>query len=226
MTTATVQGYDAIGDNVSHLPKGQQVAGYMTGSGFVPWSAAQWAAHPGAVRIDQAPVNTPANETADVLDVENGAATLADIVPWAKAALANFRNGVRPGQRSPAIYASRSLITEVVNALIAGGITAGIGLAIADFSGGEAKATAEVANSVGPFPVVWRQFSSGQFYDYGVFSVPWLAHVSKPIPQSPPGQWNDPNKWTWAEVAIAGAGLDGKFHAFLLTPAGTWSQVT
>ncbi len=181
MNAATVEGYDATGVNVEYLPVGQ-VAGYVTGTGGVPWTSAQWAAHPGAVRIDQSPVNTPADETADVLDYESGAAALADLAPWAKAALANFRNGTRPGQRSPAIYASASNITAVVNTLIAGGITSGIGLGVADYSVSEAEATLAVANASGPFPVVWYQYSDqggGGTYDLGIFSVPWLANVSK-----------------------------------------------
>ena len=68
---SAVVGYDLIGANIGHAPAGAQLAGYSTGSGGIPWTAAQWAAHPGTVRIDQdAAASDP---TADVLDVEGGA---------------------------------------------------------------------------------------------------------------------------------------------------------
>src|SRR5579875_2578767 len=106
MTLTTV--YDCTGRNLAaalaQVPAGSQLAGYVTGTGPVPWTAADWQAHPTAVRIDQSPVITAADTTADVLDFEAGAATLADIVPWARAAWSNRSKGVRPGQRWPAIY--------------------------------------------------------------------------------------------------------------------------
>ncbi len=118
--TATVPVYDAVRVNIAQLPPGY-AAGYSTGTGIVPWTAADWAAHPGAVRIDQDPAAS--DPTADILDVEAGAATFADCPGWYKRALADYRSAARPGQRAPAIYASLSNLPAVANALISGGVT-------------------------------------------------------------------------------------------------------
>jgi hypothetical protein len=171
-----VDCYDATHDNISHLPRGQ-AAGYSTGTGGVPWTAHDWAAHPGAVRIDQDPAAS--DPTADILDVENGAATLADCAPWAQRALAEFRSAARPGQRSPAIYMSQSNVTPVVNSLIAGGVTSGIGLWMANWGLTRAAAAAEVKAASGPFPIVGIQYNDAGLYDESVFSSAWLQNVSR-----------------------------------------------
>jgi hypothetical protein len=215
--------YDATGANAGALPTGQ-AAGYLTGSGPVPWTPAQWSAHPGAVRIDQSPVVTELDETADVLDYERGAATLADVPVWAAGALRAFHTGARPGQRSPAVYASQDNITPVVNTLIAAGITSGIGLGVANWSASQEAATAAVENASGPFPVVWYQFASKSAYDVGVASTAWLRNVSVALPAPPPGQWLDPRTWIWKEAELTGVGLDGKLHTFILT-GGTWTRI-
>ena len=75
------------------------------------------------MRIDQDPAAS--DPTADVLDIEAGAATPASAPGWATRALASRASQARPGQRAPAVYMSQSRVTEVVNALIAGGISSG-----------------------------------------------------------------------------------------------------
>lgn len=228
MTIPTTDLFDATGENVAHLPAGAHVAGYVTGSGVVPWTASQFAAHPGAVRIAQSPtLVVDESPSPDVLDFENSAATLADIAPWVLFEQANFKAAKRPGQRWPAVYCSRVNIHEVANALIAGGVTS-CPLAVADFNFDKAEAISEVANASGPFPIVWRQYSDqggGGAYDLGIVSVPWLANVSKAavVPQVPPGQWRDPHAWTWAHASIIGTGLDGLTHQFDYdTASGLW----
>lgn len=217
MTIAVTTGFDCTGSNIAHLPADAKVtAGYVTGSAGVPWTAEDWAAHPGAVRIDQSPASTVWDATADIQDVENGAVTLAEIAPRAKVMLAAYHAGVRPGQRSPAIYASKSSITAVVDALIAGGIKSGIGLAVADYSVTADQAQATVAEAAGPFPVVWYQYAGQGSYDEGVFSVPWLNTVSVAKPPAPPGQWADPSAWTWKEAFTGGVALDGSLYLFRL----------
>jgi hypothetical protein len=225
MTTVTV--YDATHDNISHLPKGM-AAGYSTGSGGgIRWTAADWAAHPGAVRIDQdAAASDP---TADCLDVEAGAASPADCPGWVKRARACYTAASRPGQRHPAIYMSRSQVTPVVNALIAGGVTAGVGLWIADWNNDAHAATVEVEAAGGPFPVIARQYHNAGTYDVSVFSAAWLQEVSVTTqppakPPVPPGQWKDPQAWTWKQATVAGIGLDGKFHVWALE-GGQWVRV-
>jgi hypothetical protein len=175
MTIATVTVCDAIRVNISHLPKGQ-AAGYSTGHGTVPWGAAEWKAHPGAVRICQDPGAT--DETADVLDVEAHAAGVATVARWAEAAAANVAAGKRPGQRHPAIYMSLSMVTPVANALVHGGISEGVGLWVANWNLSAAEAAALVAHAGGPFPVIGVQYRNAGTYDVSVFSRPWLAAVS------------------------------------------------
>jgi hypothetical protein len=194
---------DAIGVNVSHLPRGQ-VAGYTTGSGGVPWSAAQFAAHPGAVRIDQDP---PASDVhADVLDVESGAATNAVAARWYRAASASFDAGTRPGQRSPAIYTSAGNLTALVNALTGSGVHSGPGLWVANWSLTPADATNMIEAAGGPFPVIGVQFTSGQFYDTSIFDSTWLAHTSLPPAPKPPAspvQVEANGRLSWRELAHA-----------------------
>lgn len=230
--TAVTNGADATGANFSVLasfPAGTQFAGYATGEDGVAWTAAQFARYPGTVVIDQDPAAS--GYTADVLDVENGTAAIGECALWAQKALFAFAYAQRPGQRSPAIYCSRDNATAVVNALIAGGITSGVGLWIADWDYSQPDAIAAVAASSGPFPVVGMQYSdqgAGGKCDLDVFLTSWLQDVSKePVtPSVPPGQWLDPATWQWAECAILGTGLDGKLHLFQYdTATETWVKV-
>ena len=225
---------DATTGNLHTVPSTyKQLAGYTTGNG-IAWTAAQWAAHPTAIRICQNPGAT--DLTADVLDVESGAATVADCPGWAKAALANWHVATRPGQRSPAIYMSQSNVTAVVNALTAAKVT-GIGLFVADWTGSRGDAVATLASSGGPYPIIGVQWADAGTYDKDVFLDSWLNARSsktpvkpvpvKPAPYSsvPPGQWTD-GGWTWQSVAIAGMGLDGKTHSFKFDPStGLWQKV-
>lgn len=171
---STVLAYDAIGAGVAHLPPGQH-AGYTTGSGGIAWSAAQFASSPGCVRIDQDYLAS--DHTADVLDVENGAATPAECPAWVKAALANYRSAARPGQRSPAIYCNGSTLTAVCNSLLAGGVTSA-NIWLANWSLSAVAAADLVARSAPPWLIVGCQFSDAGLWDVSVFSVPWLNATS------------------------------------------------
>lgn len=168
--------YDCTHSNLGHVPAGQ-LAGYTTGSGGIAWTAADWAAHPGAVRIDQD--YAALDGTADVLDVEAGAATVADCPGWVKRARAAYASSARPGQRRPAIYVNQSNKSAVVNALISGGVTSGVGLWLANWSISEAVSAADVAAASGPFPLIGIQFTdAGGTYDTDVFSSSWLGAQS------------------------------------------------
>jgi peptidoglycan hydrolase-like protein with peptidoglycan-binding domain len=176
---AVIPMHDAEGGNAARLPAGQ-VAGYITGSGSVPWTAAQLSARPGTVRIDQSPVITAADVTADFFDQENGAVTLTEIARLVKAGQAAYKAAARPGQRNPGVYCSASGVTPVVNALVAGGVTS-CPLGVADYSVSVAYATEAVAGASGPFPVVWYQYADdggGGDWDLGVASLAWLNTVS------------------------------------------------
>lgn len=235
MTVAVIDGADAPGSNFTSLPAGAGiVAGYVTGSEGIPWSAEMWAAHPAAIRVDQSPVDTPADETADVLDYERGAATLSDIAPWALAARSAWAKAARPGQRHPAVYASESSLTPVCDALAAARVT-GVGLWVADWTGSRDDAIAMLQASSGPYPVIGVQYADEGAYDADVFLESWVSERSakaapRPAPAVrpavPPGQWDDPEAWTWAEVSVTGTGLDGKMHTFAYSRAGnTWAKV-
>ena len=180
--------FDATHANIGHLPAGQ-AAGYTTGSPGIAWDAEDWQAHLGAVRIAQSPLlSLDEQSDADVLDVEGGAASLADCAPWAVAAVRAWHDAKRPGQRHPAVYASASMITPVVNALRAGGITGGVSLWVANWNLTDAQAAAEVTAAAGPFPVIGVQWKSLQFYDVSVFARAWLDDVSAD-PKPPPAGW-------------------------------------
>jgi hypothetical protein len=167
--------HDAIAANISALPAGP-AAGYTTGSSDIVWTAEDWKNHPGAVRIDQDP--NASDPTADVLDVENGAATPADAPKWISAARKDITAQTRPGQRTlPLIYQSQDNVTTVVNALISSGIQHNVGLFVADFSLTQTEAEALVTSAGGPFPIKAVQFESGPTFDTSVFNSDWLASV-------------------------------------------------
>lgn len=179
MTLGVTIAYDATTANFSQLPAGQH-AGYTTGAG-IAWTAAQWAADPGAVRICQS--NGLTDATADVADVESGAGQPSQVAGWAERTLANFKAGTRPGQRSPAVYCSQDSVTPVVNALIAGGVTSGVGLWIANWNLSEPASVAVVIAAAlgGPFPLVGIQFTDtggGGAYDTDIFALSWLSDQS------------------------------------------------
>jgi peptidoglycan hydrolase-like protein with peptidoglycan-binding domain len=175
--------YDATHANIAALPAGAQVAGYTTGTGGVAWTAADFAAHPGAVRIDQDPAAS--DPAADVLDIEPGAATPAGAPGWVRRARASLAGGARPGQRPPVVYMSQSQVTTVVNALTAGGISSGVGLWIAHFGLTRAQATEMVLTAGGPFPVIGVQFRNTPAFDVSVFSSDWLASGGQQPPVVP-----------------------------------------
>lgn len=182
-----VLGYDVTHEFLPKAPKGAQLAGYCTGSPNIVWTNSDWSANPNAVRIDQSPVNTALDETADVLDYESGAATLADIGPWAHAALANFASGKRPGQRTPLVYASASNLTPVANALVAAKLDNGsVGFWVASWGVGEPNAATAIMAASGPFPVRAWQYANMGLYDADVFDAAWLNHRSaKPVTTPP-----------------------------------------
>lgn len=184
MNVTTV--YDCMGSNLGKfsVPHGVLLAGYTTGSGGVPWTPAQLAAHPDAVLIDQSPENMPADELADVLDVEQYAATLADIPEWVHAARTAYALGTRPGQRAPTIYCNQSTLTPVANTLVAAGIASGVNLWLAAEMT-SADATAKVLAASGPYPIVGIQYAFLPDHDVSVFSNAWLNKRSVK-PNTPP----------------------------------------
>ena len=223
MTITVIDGADATTVNVPRLPPGLGiVAGYATGPG-IAWTAAQLAAYPGAIIIDQDPHAT--DPMADVLDYEAGAATEADLGPWAEAARRDYENAARPGQRAPAIYAAKANLTTVCNALDAHAVT-GVGLWVADWTNSRDQAVALLQGSSGPYPVIGVQWANAGAYDLDVFSAAWVnARSARHAVAPPPGQWDDPRAWTWQSSIIIGSGLDGQVHAFEMRPGAPWAKL-
>jgi hypothetical protein len=204
-------GYDATHQNIAHLPPGQQAAGYTTGSPDIKWTAADWAAHPGALRIDQ---DFAASDfTADYLDVEQFAATDAEVATWYKNALASYHNATRPGQRWPGFYTSANNVTPLVNALIAGGVTTGPRLIIANWNLSQPQAAASLAAAIAslaalgltgdPFPIAGIQFADPGPYDINVYSAAWLQAVSAKPPPAGPYRHVADGKHSLAQIAAA-----------------------
>lgn len=189
-TVDLVTVFDCIGANLAavDIPSGVLMAGYVTGLGDVPWTDAQFMAHPDAIRIDQSPIDTPADETADALDVEPQAATIADVPTWVHGAWTSYRAGRRPGQRKPTIYVEHSELTPVANALNAAGITSGVNLWLSQPMP-EHAALDLLQNAGGPFPIVAVQYAFQTLFDVSLVSKTWLEDVSKApvISQPKPG---------------------------------------
>lgn len=178
---AIIPAFDAIHANVAHLPNGQ-VAGYVTGSNIIKWTDADWKLHPNAIRIDQSPTASAWDATADVDDYERGAVAISELASRAMARLKAFDKVSRPGQREPVIYMSASNVTAVVNALINGGVTRGVGLWVAQWSLTMGQAVTEIAEASGPFPIVGVQYSNGPQFDFNMFSTSWLNNMSHTAP--------------------------------------------
>lgn len=174
--------YDATHANVGQLPIGVKAAGYTTGSGAVPWSTTDWESHPDGVRICQDA--DASDETADVLDVERGAAPISKVVEWQRAAWQNRARNTRAGQRWPAIYASASAITPICNALQAAKITSGVFLWVANWSLTAQEADTDVITGSGPWPIIGVQYRSTPTYDISVVSGAWWGNVT-PAPAIP-----------------------------------------
>jgi hypothetical protein len=190
-----VIGFDATHANIAALPRGAPiVAGYSTGTGDVPWTAEDWAAHPGALRIDQDPAGS--DPTADYYDVEDFAGTSARAPGWYREALACYQSGKRPGQRHPGFYTSAGNVTPLVNHLVAAGVTSGPRLIIANWNLTEGQAAADLAAAIAllasggadPFPVAGIQFADPGPYDVDVYSRAWLDAVSVPPVTPPPAR--------------------------------------
>jgi hypothetical protein len=227
MATAVEPGYDATGSNIGHLPAGKVVCGYSTGSDGIAWTTAQFKAHPGAVWIDQDP--GAEDSTADVLDVENGAATIADCPGWVRRALASWTAVKRAGQRKPAIYCNQSNVTPVVNELIAAGIVSGVGLFPANWNYTYQEAAAIVAEAGGPFPIIGLQYNNAGLIDDDVFSVPWLSNISRPPAPAVTKPVTDPvGKPTVAPPGIWTFPVPAGLRAFSISSTGyrlAWGPV-
>ena len=136
---------DTIGANVNSIPvTAQKVAGYVTGSGIVPWSANAWNrfTNAGHIRIKQTSGNGSILES-DVIDVEQGAATVDDVVTY-------VRTRINAGVTWSTVYGTRSTLHAVLLNLATHMGTAFYGHVdcwLADWSLSQAEATAMLATT-------------------------------------------------------------------------------
>lgn len=217
---------DATHRNVNSIPPGILAVLYTTGSLDIKATPADFARHPDAVRVCQ---DHGSDITADILDVEDFAATPQDAVNWLPKARDAFNRNLRPGQRWPGLYMNRSTLTPVANALTGANLT-NVPLWIAHPGMPQTDAIAQIAAAAGPFPVIGFQILFEVSTDFNVFSSEWLNKRSGQImpvkPTMPPGPWNDPKQWDWKDAMIVGVGEDGRLHSFTYNPGtGLWTKV-
>jgi hypothetical protein len=194
--TETIIGYDAESQYESVLPVDMQAAGYDTqvggGTGIIAWTAEQYASHVTpypAVHIVQDPAAS--DYTWDIVDMEAGAFTAAELPAHITLARLSFNQAARPGQRWPGVYCSFDNLPAAINSLHAANLI-DVPFAIADYSVLETEAVARVQDAGGSYPVVMYQFNDTAFSglaDTDVFSVPWLTTISHTeVPDMPNGQ--------------------------------------
>jgi len=217
---------DATHRNINAIPAGMLAALYTTGSVDIKATAEDFRKHPNAVRICQ---DHGSDITADILDMENRAATPSDCAIWIPKARHSFVTNARPGQRWPGIYCSLSRITEVANVFVNAKIT-NVPLWIAEWGLAQNLAINNIEARNGPFPTIAFQIRNDMTTDFNVFSTEWLNKKSGAIvavkPTPPPGQWDDPDFWEWRDAVITGIGLDGRQHTFTYNAGtGQWLKV-
>lgn len=144
---------DAMGINAVGIPVSTPVvAGYVTGSGDVPWTQQDWDRFPGGhVRIDQSPglVSWTAGD-ADVADMEQQAGTQHQVIAGALARKAR-------GWMSW-VYVSRGALAALRGAVLAAQLTGHVQYWVADWSLDEAQAAAQLTGDV--VAIQWASPSS------------------------------------------------------------------
>jgi hypothetical protein len=224
-----IEAQDATTTNASAIPSGVLACGYDTGGG-IAWTPAQFAAHNTpypAIHIDQDP--SASDATADILDVESGAATVAEIPGWIIRARAKYAAKVRPSQRWPGIYLSMGNLSAAVSALQGAGIV-NVPFWTAQPGIGLAAATQRVVTATGPYPCIGVQYQYNTLTDLNVFNEEWVKTMTgnavpptpppapaNSRPPAPPGEYEK-------GVVLTGIGLDGNLWITTYSPVtGKWS---
>lgn len=133
---------DTIGADSLNIPVTiPKVAGYVTGTDGIEWSATDWARFPksGHVRIDQSDTLDAWVVGADVADVENGAASISTAVTKAKLRQAK-------GWYSW-VYIAQSGLESLEKAMVAGGVTK-VQYWVANWNLNEAEAVALLGDKI------------------------------------------------------------------------------
>ncbi len=142
---------DAIRVNAHNIPRGTpKVAGYVTGTGAVPWTATQWDyfPHAGHVRIDQSPALAAFSAgKADVADVESFAGTIGSFVSAVRARIAAGAT-----ERWSTIYGTDATIAAAATQLQSAGphgwYYGHVDCWLADWNLDEAQAVAVIARQI------------------------------------------------------------------------------
>jgi len=159
VTDKTTYMADTTSGGVSHIPATMDyVGGYVSGSGGIEWTAADWARFPKArkFRIYQGNGPAPAIGDYDEIDVEKGAVTPAEAAQLVKAR-------VLGGITWTGIYADDSYAAETAKAIQALGENIWNGhvvLRLADWSLSAAQATAKIGTHIHGMSCVGVQFAS------------------------------------------------------------------
>ncbi len=148
---------DAIHFNVGNVPVSTpKVAGYVTGTPDIQWTAQDWDRFPqaGTVRIDQSPgLAQYGTNAASVADIETGAGTVASFVTASESRLRL--------RRLLWCYGTESVLSEVSAALRAAGIPLDkCGGWLANWNMSQAEADAALGTSVAGIRLVGVQWAS------------------------------------------------------------------
>jgi len=142
--TSYVIMLDATGSSSGNIPaRAPKIAGYVTGSGSVPWLNSDWTRFPdsGKVRIDQSPsLSAWAAGAADIADVENGAGTTGTAV---EGALERKAKGWLSF-----VYVAGSNLAGMQSAMNAAGLAGHVQYWVADWSLNEAEAASKLTGDI------------------------------------------------------------------------------
>jgi len=94
------------------------------------------------------------------------------------------------------------------------------------WSGGRRDPRAVLYQFAGKTPIAGTDVNihEGTAADFGQWPRPGHQEASVDKPPVPPGQWKNPDEWTWKDAYQLGIGLDGEFHVFHLEN-GAWVRI-
>ena len=159
MTITKVVMLDTVGTAAHNIPKATPyVAGYMSGSGAVPWGGSEWAMFPESrkVRILQDPNDNVDPHIWDAIDMEYRALTAADTA-------AEVKRRVDAGIEWTTVYATRTnlaLVTAAVKGLGGSYWNGHVNYWLADWNLDEEEASAIVGTFVEGATCIGVQWAS------------------------------------------------------------------
>jgi hypothetical protein len=194
---------DAIHANVGNIPASTpKVAGYVTGTPDIQWTAQDWELFPqaGTLRIDQSPrLAEYASNAASVADIELGAGTVGAFVTASQSRLGLGR--------LLWCYGTATTLAQVSAALTAAGIPLDMcGAWLANWDLSEAEADAALGTAVAGIRLV---------------GVQWASPTSNPATQVPG------STLTLAQAQVdLSVTVPGWFAAHTLAPARAEAEVS